>query len=192
MLFALACVTVDPVVFQARQARMGELSEERWGYYRAQLVSYMKIPTPPDYQQQIEARLGRTLKDPLSLQLKLAPPKGGLVCGEYNAKNSYGGYVGFRPFGALFNLTGQIEFFNTFEVYEHLGGAETYWSLTPDDAVAALGCSPTPRVRLPNTVEAELRAQVFAEEEGGRTPKPPAEGGGRTSKAPTLLQRPGL
>jgi hypothetical protein len=47
-----------------------------------------------------QAKLGAQLKDPESARftgLVIAPGKG-LVCGWVNAKNSYGGYVGYQPF----------------------------------------------------------------------------------------------
>lgn len=54
---------------------------------------------------QAKARIANLLKDPSSAQFKnvtYAPPpegaKSGTVCGWVNAKNSYGGYVGFKPF----------------------------------------------------------------------------------------------
>ena len=49
-------------------------------------------------------RVSELLKDPESARfrnLHLVDYKGGLLaCGEVNAKNSYGGYVGFSPFMA--------------------------------------------------------------------------------------------
>jgi len=46
----------------------------------------------------------RTLKDPSSAEftnLRIGAFEGGkLVCGNVNAKNSYGGYVGVKPFAA--------------------------------------------------------------------------------------------
>ena len=48
------------------------------------------------------AKIG--LKDPTSAQFRnvrvLPHVSGKIVCGEINGKNSYGGYVGFRPFAA--------------------------------------------------------------------------------------------
>lgn len=45
-------------------------------------------------------RISRQLRDPASVQFRNVErhPKGA-VCGEYNAKNGYGAYVGFKPFG---------------------------------------------------------------------------------------------
>lgn len=44
----------------------------------------------------------RTLKDPASARFQnlrvQTHPEGKIVCGEVNAKNSFGGYVGFRQF----------------------------------------------------------------------------------------------
>ena len=47
----------------------------------------------------------RELKDPESVQYRdVRTFSGGIVCGEFNAKNSLGGYVGFSPF--VFNAPG--------------------------------------------------------------------------------------
>lgn len=47
-------------------------------------------------------KLERDLKDPSSVQYRdvyvVKPGTAPYVCGEYNAKNSYGAYVGFKPF----------------------------------------------------------------------------------------------
>ncbi len=43
--------------------------------------------------------LEQQLKDPASVQYKnLEKYRDGVVCGEYNAKNSFGGFVGFKQF----------------------------------------------------------------------------------------------
>ena len=69
-------------------------------------------------QALIDASLEATrnqLKDPGSAQFRnvrlVQHPKGKVVCGEMNAKNSYGGYVGFKvfaasPLGATIQQTG--------------------------------------------------------------------------------------
>lgn len=48
--------------------------------------------------------LANKMKDPSSVQFRnervVEYNNGHLVCGEYNAKNSYGAYVGFSPFAA--------------------------------------------------------------------------------------------
>ena len=52
--------------------------------------------------KRFQDQLLTNLKDPDSAQfknLRLSKGKGGeALCGEFNAKNSYGGYIGFRPF----------------------------------------------------------------------------------------------
>ncbi len=52
--------------------------------------------------ESIKSRTADKLKDPESARfknLRFVDYKGGkLICGEVNAKNSYGGYVGFAPF----------------------------------------------------------------------------------------------
>lgn len=56
----------------------------------------------------IQQAMGSRLKDPESMRLqnvRLAPSKTeGMqtVCGEVNAKNGFGGYVGFRGFYAVY------------------------------------------------------------------------------------------
>lgn len=47
-----------------------------------------------------KARILETLKDPDSAKFRdVKLYKSGAVCGSYNAKNSYGGYVGYTHFG---------------------------------------------------------------------------------------------
>jgi len=48
--------------------------------------------------KEIRLKFARILKDPDSLQVEVVTTKPGVVCGRYNAKNSYGGYVGFKNF----------------------------------------------------------------------------------------------
>ncbi len=38
------------------------------------------------------------MKDPSSAQFREMKRQGPLICGEINAKNSYGAYAGFQPF----------------------------------------------------------------------------------------------
>ena len=47
---------------------------------------------------QAKEAVGRELKDPGSAQYRDIEVYDGVVCGQVNAKNSYGGYVGFQPF----------------------------------------------------------------------------------------------
>ncbi|PZR89760.1 MAG: hypothetical protein DI537_20365 [Stutzerimonas stutzeri] len=48
------------------------------------------------------ARLSQEMRDPSSIQVRNVAPSRlypqNLICGEYNAKNLYGTYVGFRRF----------------------------------------------------------------------------------------------
>ena len=45
--------------------------------------------------------VSRSLKDPSSAQWRGLYIRGIMLCGEVNAKNAYGGYVGFRRFYAV-------------------------------------------------------------------------------------------
>ena len=51
----------------------------------------------------VKAAARHDLRDPGSAQfrdmsVKITPSGGKIVCGEINAKNAYGGYIGFVPF----------------------------------------------------------------------------------------------
>jgi hypothetical protein len=77
-------------------------------------------PIPVDWQDQAKAFVLENLKDPESARFKFndVPPRqswvreaplfgrrfasGWLVSFEVNAKNSYGGYVGFKPYAFIF------------------------------------------------------------------------------------------
>lgn len=48
--------------------------------------------------EQVKSAVLEQLKDPESAQFSNVRVVGGLVCGEVNAKNSFGGYVGKRKF----------------------------------------------------------------------------------------------
>jgi hypothetical protein len=52
----------------------------------------------PDPFADAKAAVAHELKDPESAQFRDLKQYGDLICGEVNAKNSYGGYVGFEPF----------------------------------------------------------------------------------------------
>ena len=54
--------------------------------------------TPINYTSKIRRALGSYLKDPQSAQIEIIVRKRDAICGRYNSKNSFGGYVGFRPF----------------------------------------------------------------------------------------------
>lgn len=57
------------------------------------------VPLTALHKQQISAAVKAKLKDPDSAQFRWpAPKEWGSYCGWVNAKNSYGGYTGFKPF----------------------------------------------------------------------------------------------
>lgn len=55
-------------------------------------------PNQSSALQSAQARVKSELKDPESAQFQNLEEYGSIVCGEVNAKNSYGGYSGFKPF----------------------------------------------------------------------------------------------
>lgn len=46
----------------------------------------------------VRSKFSLILKDPGSTQYQLTNRPAGKICGRYNSKNSYGGYVGFEEF----------------------------------------------------------------------------------------------
>lgn len=71
----------------------------------AQADEYLIPPTPEELQasKNIMGLVSKQLKDPDAAKFRdiyfIKSPKGDIVvCGEFNGKNSYGGYVGFKRF----------------------------------------------------------------------------------------------
>ncbi|HEY2034569.1 MAG TPA: hypothetical protein VGH02_12865 [Rhizomicrobium sp.] len=59
-------------------------------------------PATDSAMADIQTKLKEQLVDPDSLQIKWDSYAGGYIyCGQYNAKNSMGGYSGFSPFAAV-------------------------------------------------------------------------------------------
>jgi hypothetical protein len=63
-----------------------------------------EVPLPPAAQQSVARAVADQMKDPNSAQFRnwhaFESQMGLIVCGEVNARNSYGGYVGFTHFVA--------------------------------------------------------------------------------------------
>lgn len=83
-----------------------------------------------------QALLHDGLNDPASAQFRKLNfnPAGGTVCGEVNAKNRMGGYVGFTPFyvvnGAVrIHPDPNAEFFDEFERREHERSLKSFASM---------------------------------------------------------------
>lgn len=79
-------------------------------------------PTPPDQERIIDAAkeaVARQMKDPWSVRFRdvsVSPKLKSYVCGEVNAKNSFGAYEGFMPF--MFNAeNGDVIFVNPKDDY---------------------------------------------------------------------------
>lgn len=74
--------------------------------------SYLKSKTEGEAIESAQESVRRSLKDPTSAQFRnvrlISWSSGKVICGEVNAKNSYGGYVGFKRFVASPNSS-QIE-----------------------------------------------------------------------------------
>jgi hypothetical protein len=65
-------------------------------------------PAPEGSEAKATAAIASKLKDPDSLQVRnltatgaTADPSEWIICGEYNARNSFGGYVGFHKFSIV-------------------------------------------------------------------------------------------
>ena len=74
-----------------------------------------EVPLPPVAQQPVAQAVANQMKDPNSAEFRnwhaFQSDKGLLVCGEVNAKNSFGGYVGFTHFVAHVTPEGQLRAF---------------------------------------------------------------------------------
>lgn len=73
--------------------------------------------------EKVKAAIADSARDPQSVQyrkVRIASSDGSLICGEVNAKNGMGGYIGFRRF-VNFNTDG-----SAFEVDD--GGKSFDWS----------------------------------------------------------------
>lgn len=62
-------------------------------------------------QSDAEKALEGVLKDPSSAEYRNISSSWEWVCGEVNAKNSYGGYTGYQPF-LINRRSGRVELFN--------------------------------------------------------------------------------
>lgn len=65
-------------------------------------------PAPEGSEENARRAISLKLKDPDSLQIRnivatgISPdPEKWVICGEYNARNSFGGYVGFHKFSLV-------------------------------------------------------------------------------------------
>ncbi|MBY0243026.1 MAG: hypothetical protein K2X55_27330 [Burkholderiaceae bacterium] len=71
--------------------------------------------------QKVQQQVVGSLKDPESAKFQNIYVKWGTVCGEVNARNSYGGYVGFQPFysidGDVLRMKGNAHFESGWEKY---------------------------------------------------------------------------
>jgi hypothetical protein len=78
----------------------------------AEMAKFAKMPEG-EAKAIMQGLVANLLKDPAAAQFRNVQLKGlaqgKAMCGEINAKNSYGGYVGFRPF-AVHGTTAVIEF----------------------------------------------------------------------------------
>jgi hypothetical protein len=66
--------------------------------------------TNPDEKVMAAAQqvIAAQLKDPASAQFRNVRVKGETVCGEVNAKNSFGGYIGFKTFEVYRNADKRV------------------------------------------------------------------------------------
>ena len=66
--------------------------------------SFFLLAVTPVASPEVLSRFDKFLKDPRSAQIevstsnKIGTDQEQITCGSYNAKNSYGGYIGFKPF----------------------------------------------------------------------------------------------
>lgn len=64
------------------------------------LAAQKTVPASPSLKQAVSALLAKELKDGMSAQYRWPDlvTESAVYCGFVNAKNSYGAYIGFKPF----------------------------------------------------------------------------------------------
>jgi hypothetical protein len=71
-----------------------------------------EVPVPPAAQRVVGRAAADQMKDPVSAQFRnwhaFTSQNGLLICGEINAKNSFGGFVGFTHFVAHASPDGRL------------------------------------------------------------------------------------
>jgi len=95
-----ACSSEDPTAKAEMQRRSAELDQQK-----AVLKKTVHDGSvPADYKTEIDRALASTLLDADSRKVEFTVnPYGGLVCGRVNAKNTFGGYTGYKQFIAIFD-----------------------------------------------------------------------------------------
>ena len=76
---------------------------------------YIPVELTPEQTEEVQKNIRKRLKDPGSAQFgvmkaAVTPANRVLFCGLINAKNSFGGYIGERPFLYEVNLNGTADF----------------------------------------------------------------------------------
>jgi len=71
-------------------------------------IYYVHIQEPRDQEEQRKEQVTRDLYDPYSAQFRNLTNHHGALCGEINAKNKFGAYVGFKRFYSS-NASARIE-----------------------------------------------------------------------------------
>ncbi len=79
------------------------MTKQIWAFslslFAAAAAAQTKPIPEPRYTQEAKDAVRRTLRDPISAQFQgVRQYKDGTVCGQFNGKNGFGGYAGFRNF----------------------------------------------------------------------------------------------
>jgi len=81
--------------------------------YRAENDDFIRAAeqgvVPKDYRQKVDRWMVENLKDPDSRKVEFGKASHVVACGTVNAKNSYGGYTGKKPFTAWFTAGSEVE-----------------------------------------------------------------------------------
>lgn len=98
---SVAAQTPEQVAYFKKQV---EIANGRLTNYSEEVSGALAVKSRPALIAQVKRNIANGLKDPDSAKFRdvtLRPfAKGHVVCGQVNAKNSYGAYVGFVPFVA--------------------------------------------------------------------------------------------
>ncbi len=83
--------------------------DRNYEHFNALKTAVSNADVPKNFESKLAKYFEETLIDPDSRRVTFgARPFGGLLCGDVNAKNTFGGYTGRQPFYVAFDQKGEI------------------------------------------------------------------------------------
>ncbi len=124
------------------------------------ILAYPALAAPPLRTKVATDAVRNATADPLGVQFRRVALKGGLVCGEYNAKNSYGAYTGFNNF--VFDpVHGEGFMMGVMARISRTGIIESGSSIVAHIKTAAPRADPSTAIKRMNKLEADYREMML-------------------------------